>query len=144
MNIRHFLFLLTLLTQCLGLHLHQKALHLLIATSDLKIKGSAALKGVTDLNVSLNHTLTTLNPFNQEDRLSKMELAINSARANLINIYSQSAIPLNVSEYYCQQLTPEQLTSLNAALTNIEHSVSNMSTLPPLNDSSHPNQQTSK
>jgi hypothetical protein len=116
----------------------------LITTTDLKNKASAALKGVTDLNASLNATLTTLNPFNQEDRLSKMELTINNARTNLINIYSQSVIPLNGSEYYCQQLTPQQLASLNTALTNIEHSVSNMSSLPPLSDSSHPNQQTSK
>lgn len=35
-----------------------------------------------------------------------MEVTINNARANLFNIYLQSAIPLNATQYYCQQLTP--------------------------------------
>lgn len=107
-----FLFLLALIHVIQPLHLHQQVSHFAITTADLKNKVSSALQGVTALNTSLASTISGLNPFNQEDRIAKMETAINEARSKLTTLYIQSGVPLNTSEYYCQQMTPQQISSI--------------------------------
>ncbi len=144
MKVLQFFFVLGFLHCVDSLHIHWGMSHLQTSSSDLMAKVTTAIKDLTALNLTLASTINNLNPFNQENRIEKMETAINQARGTLFDLYFKTNVPLNTSAYYCQQMTPEQKTALTSALDSIEHSVANMSTLPPFNDTHPPNQQTSQ
>lgn len=126
-----------------ALHLPNQPTHHALTSTDLKNIANNAVTNLNNLNNSLTATVAGLNPYNQDDRLLKLETAIIQARQSLIGIYNQTTLPLNSSTYYCQQLSPTQTTAINSSLANIASALTNMSQIYPLNDPTNPSKLTS-
>jgi hypothetical protein len=127
----------------IALHLPNRHTHYTVTSSDLKTTSNQAVTSLTNLNTSLAATLASLNPYNQDDRILKLETAIIQARQTLLGIYNQTTLPLSSSTYYCQQLSPSQTTAINSSLANITQALNTINQIYPINDPTNPTKLTS-
>ena len=58
-------------------------------------------------------------------------------------MYVGTEVPLNGSTYYCQQLTPSQMSTISNSVSSMLASIANMGAVPPFSNSLHPFTQTS-
>jgi len=131
-----------LFSACRSLHLQYRPIHQSLSSTDLTVLINNANHNLSEIKSTLKSTTDSLNPFNQEDRISKLEANINQARQSLINIYWQTGISLNNFTYYYLQLTPEQISAINANIDSIKQNLDTLTQTPPLNEPTHPNKQT--
>lgn len=90
-----------------------------------------------DIEQSIDRSLTSLNPYNQQDRIKALESAIITTRKQLLNIYTTSAVPLDNQQYYCQAIPPMLATDIKNTLDGLKGTADQLSQLPALKNSSN-------
>lgn len=88
-------FISTLAILATSLHLRSCMLHNAVTSSQLAATLQNTLSQLSNLNRSIDQTISSLNPYNQTDRIFSLESAIITARKQLIQVHEGCSLPLS-------------------------------------------------
>lgn len=135
--IGRFLIVVVLVWIGQALHLRTRQTHDSLSSTQLRAILQDSLGQMKDIEQSIDRSLTSLNPYNQQDRIKALESAIITNRKQLLNIYTTSAVPLDNQQYYCQAVPPMLAADLKNTLDGLKGTADQLSQLPALKNSSN-------